>query len=91
MPRSRTDVQPELTSFVRAMRRHAGRMRRRAPHDKAAERLRAFADYLDAQADTLQAVPVGSPVAQVQPARRNNGSADSACSSRSLTPSATPP
>jgi hypothetical protein len=61
------DRRPELTEFVRALRRRAGRMRRRAPHDKAAERLHAFADYLDAQADTLQAVPVGSPVVQIQP------------------------
>jgi hypothetical protein len=57
MPRSRTDVRPELTSFVRALRRQAGRMRRRASHDKAAERLRAFADYLDTQAGALEATP----------------------------------
>ena len=60
MPRSRTDVRPELISFVRAMRRHAGRMRRRASHDKTAERLRAFADYLDAQAGALEATPAQS-------------------------------
>jgi hypothetical protein len=60
MSRSRTDVQPELIRFVRAMRRHAGRMRRRASHDKTAERLRAFADYLDAQAGALEATPVQS-------------------------------
>jgi hypothetical protein len=58
MSRSRTDVRSELASFTRAMRRHAGRMRRRASHDKTAERLRAFADYLDAQADALEATPV---------------------------------
>jgi hypothetical protein len=60
MPRSRTAVRPELISFIRAMRRHAGRMRRRASHDKTAERLRAFADYLDAQAGALEAAPVQS-------------------------------
>jgi hypothetical protein len=60
MPRSRTDVRPELISFIRAMRRQAVRIRRRAPHDKTAERLRAFADYLDAQASALEATPVQS-------------------------------
>jgi hypothetical protein len=64
MPRSRTDVRPELISFIRAMRRQAVRMRRRASHDKTAERLRAFADYLDAQAGALEATPV-----QSQPSR----------------------
>lgn len=49
-----TDLRPELTEFVRALRRRAARMRQRAPHDKAPERSRAFADYLDAQADSLQ-------------------------------------
>jgi hypothetical protein len=58
MPRGRTDRRPELTEFVRALRRRAGRMRRRAPYDKAADRLRAFADYLDAQAGALEATPV---------------------------------
>jgi hypothetical protein len=60
MPRSRTVVRPELISLIRAMRRHAGRMRRQASHDKRAERLRAFADYLDAQAGALEATPVQS-------------------------------
>jgi hypothetical protein len=60
MPHSRTDVRPELISFVRAMRRQAGRMRRRASHDKTADRLRALANYLDAQARALEATPVQS-------------------------------
>jgi hypothetical protein len=58
MPWSRTDVRPELTSFVRAMRRHASRTRRLAPHGKTVERLRVLADYLDARADALEATPV---------------------------------
>jgi hypothetical protein len=57
MPRSRTDVRPELISFVRAMRRHASQARRLASHGKTAERLRALADYLDAQAALLEATP----------------------------------
>ena len=62
MPRGRTDLQPELIGLVCALRRHAGRVRRSASHDKAAERLRAFADYLDAKADALEA-----PVIEIQP------------------------
>jgi hypothetical protein len=57
MRRGRTDLRPELTDFVRALRRRANRMRRRASHDKATERLCACADYLDAQARTLEATP----------------------------------
>ena len=59
MSRGRTDLRPELIGFVRALRRHAGRVRRRASQDKAAERLRAFADYLDTKADALEAAPSG--------------------------------
>jgi hypothetical protein len=58
MPRGRTDLRPDLTSFVRALRHRAGLMRRRASYDKEAERLRACADYLDAQANVLEATPV---------------------------------
>ncbi len=33
-----TDLQPELTEFVRALRRRAARMRQRAPHGKPPKR-----------------------------------------------------
>jgi hypothetical protein len=36
-------------------------MRQRASHDKEAERLRACANYLDAQAGALEAAPVQLP------------------------------
>ena len=60
----RTYVRPELTSFVRAMRRHASQTRREASRGQTAERLRALADYLDAQAALLEATPV-----QIRPDR----------------------
>ncbi len=61
-----TNLPPELTAFVRALRRRAARLRQRAPRDEAPERSRAFADYLDAQADVLEARQWGSPVVQAQ-------------------------
>ncbi len=67
-----TDVRAELTEFVHALRRRAAQMRQRAPHDKAPERSRALADYLDAQADILQTRPWGSPVVQAS-ANRQRG------------------
>ena len=66
MPRGRTDLQPELTRFVRALRRRADRVRRRSfSHDDAA----AFADYLDAKAVALEA----TPLVQVRPGTLQQG------------------
>jgi hypothetical protein len=59
------DKADELTEFVRALRRRARQVRRRAFHDKEWPRLRAFANYLDAHADTVEAKPAVSRVAEV--------------------------
>jgi len=66
MPHERTDFQPELIGFVHALRYRAGLARQRASQNKDAERLHIFADYLDAKAAALEAVPRSAPVA-VQP------------------------
>jgi hypothetical protein len=54
MPRGKADG---LADYVLALRRRARQVRRRAFHDKEAERLRALANYLDAHADALEATP----------------------------------
>ena len=70
MPRGRTDLQPELTRFVRALRRQADRVRRRScSHDDVAGRLSTFADYLDAKAAALEA----TPLVQVRPGTPQQG------------------
>jgi hypothetical protein len=66
MPHERTDLQPELSGFVRALKYHASLARQSASQNKGAERLRSFADYLDAKAAALEAAPRRIPVAQVQ-------------------------
>ena len=63
MPQERTDFQPELIGFVHALRYRAGLARQRASQNKGAERLHIFADYLDAKAAALEAVPRSAPVA----------------------------
>jgi hypothetical protein len=67
MPRGKADG---LANYVRALRRRARLVRRRAFHDKEAERLRAFANHLDAHADALEATPTGSPVPPLPPQRQ---------------------
>jgi hypothetical protein len=70
MPRSRTDVRLELISFVRAMRRHASRMRRLVSQGRKDERLRVLADYLDARAAALEATPSRSGPISNRPGTR---------------------
>jgi hypothetical protein len=70
MPRGRTDLQPELARFVRALRRRADRVRRRSfPRAAAAGCLSTFADYLDAKAAALEA----TPLVQVEPSTPQQG------------------